>query len=116
MTQRVDFDKIEICLVRVLQPLITERSVDPLRVRAGNARAVTDVALQLPGPASLLQDADRLLSPCSRSQPFDAATHRGMFHLAASDCLDPFLLPQWVSHLKRLAPVATSDPALARAA
>jgi hypothetical protein len=84
MTQRVDFDKIEIYLVRVLQPLVTERA------QLKRLRALTGDPLP--------------------------ATCRGMLRMAASDGPDPFLLPQWVSQLKRLAPLATSDPALARAA
>lgn len=132
MTQRVDFDKIEIYLVRVLHTLITERSVskaairlrttqpavsaqlkrlreltgDALLVRAGNGMAVTEGAMQLLGPAaSLLQEADRLFSPNGRGQAFDASTHSGVFRVAASDYLDPWFLPTLVSHLKRAAPL-----------
>ena len=87
MAQRGDFDKIELHLIRVLQTLITERSVsraamrlrstqpavsaqlkrlraltgDPLLVRSGNGMTPTETALQLLDPASrLLQDADSL--------------------------------------------------------
>src|SRR5580765_8459505 len=83
MTQRVDFDKIELYLIRVLKTLITERSVsraamrlqstqpavsaqlkrlraltgDPLLVLACNNTAPTDTALRLLDPATrLMQD------------------------------------------------------------
>ena len=81
MAQRGDFDKIELHLIRVLQTLITERSVsraavrlnstqpavsaqlkrlraltgDPLLVRAGNGMTPTETALQLLDPASRLR-------------------------------------------------------------
>ena len=80
MTQRADFAKIELHLIRVLQTLITERSVsraamrlastqpavsaqlkrlrqltgDPLLVRAGHGMTPTEVALQLLDPANRL--------------------------------------------------------------
>ena len=87
MAQRMDFDKIELYLIRALKTLITERSVsraamrlqstqpavsaqlkrlraltgDPLLVRSGNNMAATETALRLLEPATrLLQDADRL--------------------------------------------------------
>jgi DNA-binding transcriptional LysR family regulator len=131
MTQRVDFDKIELYLVRVLKTLITERSVsraamrlqstqpavsaqlkrlraltgDPLLVRAGNNMAPTETALRLLDPATrLLQDADRLFSPRAHQRGFDPATSTGTFRIAASDYLDPLFLPELVAHLKRVAP------------
>jgi len=131
MAERADFDKIELYLIRVLQTLITERSVsraamrlnstqpavsaqlkrlraltgDPLLVRAGNSMTPTETALQLLGPASsLLQDADRLFSPRSRQRGFEPAASRGMFRVAASDYLDPLFLPELVAHLKKVAP------------
>ncbi|HEX7440864.1 MAG TPA: LysR family transcriptional regulator, partial [Caldimonas sp.] len=78
MTLRVESDKIEVFLIRVLQTLITERSVsraamrlqstqpavsaqlkrlraltgDPLLVRAGNGMVPTETALQLLAPAT----------------------------------------------------------------
>jgi DNA-binding transcriptional LysR family regulator len=78
MTQRAEFDKIDLYLIRVLHTLITERSVsraalrlhstqpavsaqlkrlreltgDPLLVRAGNGMTPTAVALQLAQPAA----------------------------------------------------------------
>ena len=131
MTQRVDFDKIELYLVRVLKTLITERSVsraamrlqssqpavsaqlkrlraltgDPLLVRAGNNMSPTETALRLLEPATrLLQDADRLFSPRAHQRGFDPLTSLGRFRIAASDYLDPLFLPELVAHLKRVAP------------
>ena len=131
MTDRADFDKIELYLIRVLKTLITERSVsraamrlqstqpavsaqlkklraltgDPLLVRAGNNMAVTETALRLLEPATrLLQDADRLFSPRARQRGFDPATSSAVFRIAASDYLDPLFLPEVVAQVKRLAP------------
>jgi DNA-binding transcriptional LysR family regulator len=131
MAQRLDFDKIEIYLVRVLKTLITERSVsraamrmqstqpavsaqlkrlraltgDPLLVRAGNQMAPTETALRLLEPATrLLQDADRLFSPRAHQRGFDPLTSASIFRIAASDYLDPLFLPELVAHLKRVAP------------
>jgi DNA-binding transcriptional LysR family regulator len=131
MAERADFDKIELHLIRVLQTLITERSVsraamrlrstqpavsaqlkrlraltgDPLLVRAGNAMTPTDAALQLLEPANrLLQDADRLFSPRQRLQDFVPTTSALTFRIAASDYLDPLFLPELVARLKHEAP------------
>ena len=131
MTERAEFDKIDLFLIRVLQTLITERSVsraamrlhstqpavsaqlkklraltgDPLLVRAGNGMTPTDGALQLLGPAtSLLADADRLFSPRARQRGFEPGESTAMFRVAASDYLDPLFLPELVAHLKRVAP------------
>ncbi|MDE2629347.1 MAG: LysR family transcriptional regulator, partial [Burkholderiales bacterium] len=131
MAQRLDFDKIELYLIRVLKTLITERSVsraamrlqstqpavsaqlkrlraltgDPLLVRAGNAMAPTETALRLLDPATrLLQDADRLFSPRAHQRGFDALTSTATFRIAASDYLDPLFLPELVAHLKQVAP------------
>lgn len=131
MTQRAEFDKIELFLIRVLHTLITERSVsraalrlhstqpavsaqlkrlrqltgDPLLVRAGNEMTPTETALQLVGPASrLLHEAERLFSPRTRASGFDAAGSEAMFRIAASDYLDPLFLPRLVAHIKRAAP------------
>ena len=133
MTQRADFDKIELFLVRVLKTLITERSVsraamrlqstqpavsaqlkrlraltgDPLLVRTGNSMAPTQTALRLLEPAErLLQDAERLFSPRARQRSFDPGTSSAMFRIAASDYLDPLFLPELVAHLQRCAPQA----------
>ena len=95
MTQRAEFDKIESYLIRVLQTLITERSVsraamrlqstqpavsaqlkrlraltgDPLLVRAGNGMVPTETgaAAARARPRGILQDADRLFSPRAAS-------------------------------------------------
>ncbi|MDQ6681105.1 MAG: LysR family transcriptional regulator [Pseudomonadota bacterium] len=131
MTQRAEFDKIEVYLIRVLQTLITERSVsraamrlqstqpavsaqlkrlraytgDPLLVRSGNGMVPTETALQLLAPASrMLQDADRLFSPRSRQRGFEPQTSSAVFRIAASDYLDPLFLPELVARLKRAAP------------
>ncbi|WP_280154765.1 LysR family transcriptional regulator [Piscinibacter sp. XHJ-5] len=131
MTQRADFDKIELYLIRVLHTLITERSVsraalqlqssqpavsaqlrrlreltgDPLLVRAGNGMTPTQVALQLVQPAaSMLQEAERLFSPKIRQRGFDAPTSEATFRIAASDYLDPLFLPELVAKLKHEAP------------
>ena len=131
MTQRLDFDKIELYLIRVLKTLITERSVsraamrlqstqpavsaqlkrlraltgDPLLVRTGNAMAPTETALRLLEPASrMLQDADRLFSPRAHQRGFEPLSSTATFRIAASDYLDPLFLPELVAHLKRVAP------------
>jgi DNA-binding transcriptional LysR family regulator len=131
MTERTDFDKIELYLIRVLQTLISERSVsraamrlastqpavsaqlkrlraltgDPLLVRAGNGMTPTEVALQLLDPATrVLQDADRLFSLRSRQRGFEPAASTSTFRIAASDYLDPLFLPELVAQLKRAAP------------
>ncbi|MEP7058499.1 MAG: LysR family transcriptional regulator [Caldimonas sp.] len=131
MAQRADFDKIEVFLIRVLQTLITERSVsraamrlqstqpavsaqlkrlraltgDPLLVRAGNGMVPTETALQLLDPATrILQDADRLFSPRARQRGFEPLTSSAMFRIAASDYLDPLFLPELVAQLKKVAP------------
>ena len=131
MAQRLESDKIELYLIRVLKTLITERSVsraamrlqstqpavsaqlkrlraltgDPLLVRAGNNIAPTDTALRLLDPATrLLQDADRLFSPRAHQRGFDPAASTGTFRIAASDYLDPLFLPELVAHLKHVSP------------
>jgi DNA-binding transcriptional LysR family regulator len=131
MTQRAEFDKIEVHLIRVLQTLITERSVsraamklqsaqpvvsaqlkrlraltgDPLLVRAGNGMVPTETALELLAPATrMLQDADRLFSARARPRGFEPTTSTATFRIAASDYLDPLFLPEIVAHVKRVAP------------
>jgi DNA-binding transcriptional LysR family regulator len=133
MAQRPAFDKIELHLVRVLHVLITERSVsraalklqstqpmvsaqlkrlreltgDALLVRSGNGMRPTEGALALLGPAgSLLTEAERLFSPRTRSEGFDAQASTAVFRVAASDYLDPLFLPGLVARIKRLAPQA----------
>lgn len=131
MTERAEFDKIELHLIRVLQTLIAERSVsraamrlhstqpavsaqlkrlraltgDALLVRAGNGMTPTETALQLLEPASrVLQDADRLFSPRSRQRGFEPGESTLTFRIAASDYLDPLFLPELVARLKHEAP------------
>ena len=131
MTQRAEFDKIDLFLIRVLHTLITERSVsraalrlhstqpavsaqlkrlreltgDPLLVRAGNEMTPTETALQLAGSAArLLNEAQQLFSRRTRGAGFDAAASNAMFRVAASDYLDPLFLPRLVAHVKRVAP------------
>jgi DNA-binding transcriptional LysR family regulator len=131
MTRRPEFDTIDLYLIRVLQSLITERSVsraamrlastqpavsaqlkrlraltgDPLLVRAGHEMQPTETALQLVGPATnLLHEAERLFGVRARSAPFDPAASEVSFRIAASDYLDPLFLPSLVGHVKRTAP------------
>ncbi|MBX3606556.1 MAG: LysR family transcriptional regulator [Piscinibacter sp.] len=131
MAQDQAFDKIELHLIRVLQTLITERSVsraamklhstqpavsaqlrrlreltgDPLLVRAGNGMVPTEAAQQLLDPASrVLQDVQRLFGQRAPQRGFDAATSALTFRIAASDYLDPLFLPELVAHLKKAAP------------
>jgi DNA-binding transcriptional LysR family regulator len=131
MAHDAAFGKIELHLIRVLQTLITERSVsraalrlgssqpavsaqlrrlraltgDALLVRAGNGMTPTETALQLLAPAgTLLREADRLFGARARERGFDAAASEANFRIAASDYLDPLFLPGLVAHLKRTAP------------
>ena len=136
MAGRVDFDTIDLHLIRVLYTVLTERSVsraanrlassqpvvsaqlkrlraltgDPLLVRAGQQMQPTETAMQLLDPASrLLHEAERLFgshSRASRSIAFDAAHSEALFRVAASDYLDPLFLPRIVELLKREAPQA----------
>jgi DNA-binding transcriptional LysR family regulator len=78
---------------------------DPLLVRAGNGMSPTAAALQMVGPAaSLLQEANRLFNPRSRSAGFEPSTSADTFRIAASDYLDPLFLPELVARVKRTAP------------
>ena len=132
MAQHIDFDHIEVHLIRVLHTLISERSVsraalrlqstqpavsaqlrrlrqltgDPLLVRAGNGMSPTATALQLLGPAaSLLQEANRLFSQRNRGAGFEPLSSGTTFRIAASDYLDPLFLPELVAQVKRQAPL-----------
>ncbi|MEF7612691.1 LysR family transcriptional regulator [Aquincola sp. MAHUQ-54] len=133
MTQRAEFDKIELYLIRVLHTVIVERSVsraalrlqstqpavsaqlkrlreltgDPLLVRAGNGMTPTAAALQLVGPAaSLLQAADAIFSPRVRGAAFDPQATTATFRVAASDYMDPTFLPELVAQVHEAAPHA----------
>ncbi len=124
-------EKIELRLVRVLQALITERSVsraafrlgstqpvvsaqlarlrrltgDPLLVRAGNAMTPTATALDLLEPAgTLLREAERLFGARARQRGFDAASSEATLRVAASDYLDPQFLPALVARVQLEAP------------
>jgi len=133
MTQRSLVSTIDLHLVKVLHTVISERSVsraamrlqstqpmvsaqlkrlraltgDPLLVRSGQGLAPTDAALAMLEPASrLLREAELLFAPQQRSGPFDPASARLSFRIAASDYLDPLFLPRIVALLKREAPLA----------
>ena len=133
MAQRQGAPNIDLHLVRVLFTVISERSVsraamrlqstqpmvsaqlkrlreltgDPLLVRSGQGLAPTDTALQLLEPAArLLHEAETLFAPAQRRGPFDAASSRVTFRIAASDYLDPLFLPRIVERIKRDAPLA----------
>lgn len=130
------FGKIELRLIRVLQTLISERSVsraamrlgtsqpavsaqlrrlrsltgDALLVRAGNGMTPTDTAMQLLGPATaVLREAGVLFGARSRQRSFDPATSTATFRIAASDYLDPLFLPELVARVKRLSPQASLE-------
>ncbi|MBL8363204.1 MAG: LysR family transcriptional regulator [Rubrivivax sp.] len=132
MVKRLEFDTIDLYLIRVLHTLITERSVskaamrlastqpavsaqlkklraltgDPLLVRSGHRMQPTERALQLVAPATnLLHEAERMFSSRMRAATFDPSRSEAMFRVAASDYLDPLFLPALVAHLKRAAPL-----------
>lgn len=132
MKDRVPFDKIadkiDLHLIRVLNTVLTERSVsraaillgmyqpavssalkrlrelagDPILVRSGTGMVPTDAGLRMIEPsASILRAAGMLFSD---ARGFDAATAKTTFRLAASDYLDPLFLPQLVAQIKLQAP------------
>ncbi|UXH77512.1 LysR family transcriptional regulator [Roseateles amylovorans] len=136
MSESLNFDKIELQLVRVLHTLILERSVsraamrlgstqpalsvqlrrlraltgDPLLVRSGAGMTPTATALELLAPAErLLREADELFGSRLRRSGFDPATAELRYRIAASDYLDPLFLPQLVARLQRLAPGVQID-------
>ncbi len=131
MARQNGFDKIELQLIRVLQTLITERSVsraamklhstqpavsaqlkrlraltgDPLLVRAGNAMVPTETALQMLAPAQrMLQDVQQLFGDHAPQRGFAPQASTLTFRIVASDYLDPLFLPALVAHLKQVAP------------
>ena len=131
MTERATFDKIELYLVRVFHTVITERSIsraamrlqttqptvsvqlkrlraltgDPLLVRAGHDMVPTSAALALMEPAAdILRSAQLMFGARARGLDFDPATSNLTFRVAASDWLDPLVLPELVGRLKTLAP------------
>ncbi len=131
MTERATFDKIELYLVRVFHTVITERSIsraamrlqttqptvsvqlkrlraltgDPLLVRAGHDMVPTPAALALMEPAAdILRSAQLMFGARARGLDFDPATSTLTFRIAASDWLDPLVLPEIVGRIKALAP------------
>lgn len=127
------FDKIDLHLIRVLNTVLTERSVsraairlgmyqpavstalrrlrdlagDPLLVRSGGGMVPTDAGLRMIEPsASILRAAEVLFSD---ARGFDPATATSVFKLAASDYLDPLFLPQLVAQIKAQAPHCRID-------
>ena len=129
MKNQALFDKIDLHLIRVLNTVLTERSVsrtairlgmyqpavsaalkrlrglagDPLLVRSGIGMVPTEAALRMIEPsARILREAEVLFSD---ARGFDAATATTTFSLAASDYLDPLFLPKLVAQIKHLAPL-----------
>jgi len=126
----MEFDHIDLHLVRVLHMLVTEGSVsraavrlgstqpvvsaqlkrlralleDPLLVRAGRGMAPTDTARALAEPAARLLAQAEALFDGPRQRLFDPARTSEVFRLAASDYLDPRFLPGLVARVKRSAP------------
>jgi DNA-binding transcriptional LysR family regulator len=133
MKDQALFDKIDLHLIRVLNTVLTERSVsraairlgmyqpavstalrrlrelagDPLLVRSGGGMVPTDAGLRMIEPsASILRAAEVLFSD---ARGFDPATAETVFSLAASDYLDPLFLPQLVAQIKAKAPGCRID-------
>jgi DNA-binding transcriptional LysR family regulator len=136
MSPRSPLAKIDLQLVKVLHTVIGERSVsraamklqstqpavsaqlkrlrqltgDVLLVRSGPGLMPTERALEMMVDAQRLLDAaDRLFNPQQRGAAFEPANAPITFRIGASDYLDPFFLPQLVTHVKRLAPLAVLD-------
>ncbi len=128
MKDQALFDKIDLHLIRVLNTVLTERSVsraaiklgmyqpavsaalkrlrvlagDPILVRSGSGMVPTDAGLRMIEPsASILRAAGMLFSD---ARGFDPATAEITFRLAASDYMDPLFLPQLVAQIKAQAP------------
>jgi DNA-binding transcriptional LysR family regulator len=133
MKDQALFDKIDLHLIRVLNTVLTERSVsraairlgmyqpavsaslkrlrelagDPLLVRSGAGMVPTDAGLRMIEPsASILRAAEVLFSD---ARGFDAATATHTFSLACSDYMDPLFLPQLVAQIKQQAPLCRID-------
>lgn len=127
------FEKIDLHLIRVLNTVLTERSVsraairlgmyqpavsaalkrlrvlagDPILVRSGAGMVPTDAGLRMVEPsASILRAAGMLFSD---ARGFEPATAEVTFRLAASDYLDPLFLPQLVAQIKTQAPRCRID-------
>jgi len=133
MKDQALFDKIDLHLIRVLNTVLTERSVsrasirlgmyqpavsaalkrlrelagDPLLVRSGAGMVPTDAGLRMIEPsARILRAAEVLFSDARGFAPGTATT---TFSLAASDYLDPLFLPQLVAQIKQQAPLCHVD-------
>jgi DNA-binding transcriptional LysR family regulator len=133
MKDQALFDKIDLHLIRVLNTVLTERSVsraairlgmyqpavsaalkrlrelagDPLLVRSGAGMAPTDAGLRMIDPSARILRAAEVLFSDARG--FDAATATHTFRLACSDYMDPLFLPQLVAQIKNLAPLCGVD-------
>jgi len=133
MKDQALFDKIDLHLIRVLNIVLTERSVsraairlgmyqpavsaalkrlrelagDPLLVRSGAGMVPTDAGLRMIEPsASILRAAEVMFSD---ARGFDPATATHTFSLACSDYMDPLFLPQLVAQIKHQAPLCQID-------
>lgn len=133
MKDQALFDKIDLHLIRVLNTVLTERSVsraairlgmyqpavsaalkrlrelagDPLLVRSGAGMVPTDAGLRMIDPSARILRAAEVLFSDARG--FDAATASHTFSLACSDYMDPLFLPQLVAQIKNLAPLCHVD-------
>ena len=133
MKDQALFDKIDLHLIRVLNTVLTERSVsraairlgmyqpavsaalkrlralagDPLLVRSGAGMVPTDAGLRMIEPSARILRAAEVLFSDARG--FDPATATSTFSLAASDYMDPLFLPQLVAQIKNEAPLCRVD-------
>ncbi|MDP1740564.1 MAG: LysR family transcriptional regulator [Polaromonas sp.] len=133
MKDQALFDKIDLHLIRVLNTVLTERSVsraairlgmyqpavsaalkrlralagDPLLVRSGPGMVPTDAGLRMIEPSARILRAAEVLFSDARG--FDPATATSTFSLAASDYMDPLFLPQLVAQIKNEAPLCHVD-------
>ena len=133
MKDQALFDKIDLHLIRVLNTVLTERSVsraairlgmyqpavsaalkrlrelagDPLLVRSGAGMVPTDAGLRMIEPSARILRAAEVLFSDARG--FDAATATHTFSLACSDYMDPLFLPQLVAQIKNQAPLCHVD-------
>lgn len=126
--EQMMLDKIDLHLIRVLNTVLTERSVsraalrlgmyqpavsaalkrlrtlagDPILVRSGSGMVPTDAGLRMIEPSASILRASSMLFSDARG--FDAATANTVFRMAATDYLDPVFLPQLVTQIKTQAP------------
>lgn len=133
MKEQALFDKIDLHLIRVLNTVLTERSVsraairlgmyqpavsaslkrlrelagDPLLVRSGAGMVPTDAGLRMIDPSARILRAAEVLFSDARG--FDPATATSTFSLACSDYMDPLFLPQLVAQIKNQAPLCHVD-------